>query len=462
MIAKAVGEPAYWAVNHNQAALDMYRQNHPFTKLYCEDIFAFDPIAASEGRDVWLLWASPDCTHHSKARGGKPREKKIRGLPWIIVREALKIRPGSIMFENVEEIQSWGPLMAKRDAVTGRMLKIVGYGHEKGSQHGNPKFAVSEPGEVVPPDKQVLIPDPKRAGETFNGFISMMTTGIEPGHPALIECCEALNLDEADTARLINGLGYTFEGRELVAADYGAPTIRKRFYGIFRCDGRPIMWPEPTHSKYGANGKKKWRSAAEIIDWSLPCPSIFDDKAEIKRKYGLTAVRPLADNTLKRAIRGVDKFTIKSGKLYSAKLDMSVKVMDRTKACTNLKSGYGFSLEVTCTVTTDYPVTDKVEAPKKVLCYVPDWGDYNYAVSLERTDNGGAYARTTTWQLPVNTASGTQANKWYVPTWWSDKTDYNFLVAAKGVYTPGGELTAAAVQTIKIDSNMYTDDYSLN
>lgn len=114
----------------------------------------------------------------------------------------------------------------------------------------------------------------------------------------------------------LEDLGYVIEHRELVAADYGAPTIRKRYYGIFRCDGKPIVWPEPTHSKTGADGKKKWRSAAEVIDWSLPCPSIFESKAEIKAKYGLTAVRPLADNTLKRAIQGTDKFTIKSGNQF--------------------------------------------------------------------------------------------------------------------------------------------------
>ena len=276
-IACAVGEPAYFAVNHSRAALDMYRQNHPYTRLYCEDVFDVDPVKICEGHPMWLLWASPDCTHHSKARGGKPVSKHIRGLPWAIVRAALKVRPGCIMFENVEEIQGWGPCITD----------------EKGNE----------------------FPDHERKGETFQGFISIMTTGIEPHHPAHLECCEFLKIspDSEDGRRLAAGLGYEFEGRELVAADYGAPTIRKRYYGIFRCDGKPIVWPEPTHSKTGADGKKKWRSAAEVIDWSLPCPSIFESKEEIKAKYGLTAVRPLADNTLKRAIQGTDKFTIKSG-----------------------------------------------------------------------------------------------------------------------------------------------------
>lgn len=111
-------------------------------------------------------------------------------------------------------------------------------------------------------------------------------------------------------------LGYTVEYRELIAADYGAPTSRKRFYLVARCDGKPIVWPEPTHSKTGADGLPKWRSAAEIIDWSLPCPSVFATKAEIMDRYGLKAVRPLASNTMRRVIRGVDKFTIRSGKPF--------------------------------------------------------------------------------------------------------------------------------------------------
>ena len=282
-IACACGEPAYFAVNHSRAALDMYRQNHPYTRLYCEDVFDIDPVKICEGHKMWLLWASPDCTHHSKARGGKPVSHHIRGLPWAIVRAAMKVKPGCIMFENVEEIQSWGPCIT----------------NEHGEEY----------------------PDPERAGETFQGFIAIMTTGIAIDHPALLECCEFLKItpDGEDAKRLSRGLGYEFEGRELVAADYGAPTIRKRFYGIFRCDGQPIVWPEPTHSKDGAGEKKKWRSAAEIIDWSLPCPSIFESKTQIKAKYGLAAVRPLADNTQRRIIRGVDKFTIKSGDPFIVK-----------------------------------------------------------------------------------------------------------------------------------------------
>lgn len=114
----------------------------------------------------------------------------------------------------------------------------------------------------------------------------------------------------------LEALGYTVEFRELVAADYGAPTSRKRFYMIARCDGNPIVWPKPTNSKTGADGLPKWRCASEIIDWSLPCPSVFASKAEIMDRYGLKAVRPLAKNTMRRIIRGVDKFTIRIGKPF--------------------------------------------------------------------------------------------------------------------------------------------------
>ena len=125
----------------------------------------------------------------------------------------------------------------------------------------------------------------------------------------------------AQWKRQLEDLGYKIEHRELVAADYGAPTTRKRFVLVARCDGKPIVWPKPTHGPRTCpevqTGKLlPWRSAAEIIDWGLPCPSIFESKAEILEKYGLKAVRPLADNTMRRIIRGVDKFTIRSGEPF--------------------------------------------------------------------------------------------------------------------------------------------------
>ena len=218
----ATGRIVDWAINHDPDAILMHKTNHPHTQHFQASVWDVDP----------------------KAKGGKPVNKNIRGLAWIVLRWAAKVRPRVIILENVEEFQTWGPV-------------------RKGK------------------------PVKSKAGTTF-----------------------------AKWKQQLSDLGYDIEHRELVAADFGAPTIRKRFFLIARCDGMPIVWPEPTHSKTGTDGKAKWRSAAEIIDWSLPCPSIFESKAQIKAEYGVDSVRPLADNTLKRVIRGVDKFTIKSGQPY--------------------------------------------------------------------------------------------------------------------------------------------------
>ena len=240
-IELATGRRVAIAINHDPDAIRMHRTNHPYTEHLQASVWDVDPVAECRGRPVGLAWFSPDCKHFSKAKGAALVDRKIRGLAWITLRWAAKVRPRVIILENVEEFQTWGPV-------------------RKGK------------------------PVKKLAGTTFRRFISQL-----------------------------EALCYTVEFRELVAADYGAPTSRKRFYMIARCDGKPIVWPKPTHSKTGADGLPKWRSAAEIIDWSLPCPSVFDTKADIMGKYGLKAVRPLAKNTMRRIVRGVDKFTIRSG-----------------------------------------------------------------------------------------------------------------------------------------------------
>ena len=240
----ATGRAVAIAINHDPAAILMHKTNHPYTEHFQASVWDIDPVAVCRGRRVGLAWFSPDCKHFSKAKGAALVDRKIRGLAWITLRWAAKVRPRVIILENVEEFQTWGPV-------------------RKGK------------------------PVKKLAGTTFRKFI-----------------------------RQLEELGYTVEYRELIAAGYGAPTSRKRFYMIARCDGKPIVWPKPTHSKTGADGLPKWRSAAEIIDWSLPCPSVFATKAEIMDRYGLKAVRPLAKNTMRRIIRGVDKFTIRSGKPF--------------------------------------------------------------------------------------------------------------------------------------------------
>lgn len=268
-IEMATGRSVNIAINHDENAIAMHETNHPETLHYCESVFDIDPIAATCGHPVALAWFSPDCRHFSKAKGAAPVKKEIRGLAWIVVRWALKKQPRLIPLENVEEFKTWGPLVT--DA------------------NGND------------------YPCPDRAGETFAAFVGIMSTGVSVDHPALAECCEVLGIDvgSEDHQKLITGLGYEVEYRELRACDYGAPTIRKRFFMLMRCDGKPIVWPEPTHgdpkSLEVQSGKlKPWRTAAECIDWSIPCPSIFERK------------RPLAENTLRRIARGIQRFVIDS------------------------------------------------------------------------------------------------------------------------------------------------------
>ncbi|WP_240430243.1 DNA cytosine methyltransferase [Serratia marcescens] len=268
-IEMATGRSVNIAINHDENAIAMHETNHPETLHYCESVFDIDPVAATCGHPVALAWFSPDCRHFSKAKGAAPVKKEIRGLAWIVVRWALKKQPRLIPLENVEEFKTWGPLVT--DA------------------NGND------------------YPCPDRAGETFAAFVGIMSTGVSADHPALAECCEVLGIDvgSEDHKKLITGLGYDVEYRELRACDYGAPTIRKRFFMLMRCDGKPIVWPEPTHgdpkSLEVQSGKlKPWRTAAECIDWSIPCPSIFERK------------RPLAENTLRRIARGIQRFVIDS------------------------------------------------------------------------------------------------------------------------------------------------------
>ncbi len=248
-IEVATGRVVEIAINHDPDAILMHSVNHPFTEHYQASVWDIDPKEVCKGRPVGLAWFSPDCKHFSKAKGAALVDKKIRGLAWIVLRWAAKVRPRVIILENVEEFVTWGPV-------------------RKGK------------------------PVKRKAGQTFQKW-----------------------------KRQLLDLGYAIDHRELVAADYGAPTSRKRFVLVARCDGRPIIWPERTHAPADhpdviAGKLLPWRSAAEIIDWSLPCPSIFASKAEIKERYGLDAVRPLADNTQRRVIRGVDKHTIQNAKPF--------------------------------------------------------------------------------------------------------------------------------------------------
>lgn len=262
-IEVAIGRSVDIAINHDPAAIAMHKANHPDTKHYCEDVWEVDPEDACAGQPVALAWFSPDCKHFSRAKGGKPLDNNIRGLAWVSIKWALKVRPRVIMLENVPEIQTWGPL-----------------------------------GQDNKPIKS-------RSGETFDGFISILSCGLPKYHPAFKECCEALGIDinseEADT--LSKGLGYHVEFKEMTSCDFGAPTSRTRFYMVARCDGEPIVWPTATHGERGSYDvdlgiKAPHRSIAECIDWMNPGTSIFDRD------------KPLCDKTIQRIAKGFKKFIL--------------------------------------------------------------------------------------------------------------------------------------------------------
>jgi DNA (cytosine-5)-methyltransferase 1 len=242
-IELGLGRPVDIAINHDPEAVAMHDINHPHTKHFCESVWEVDPRVIVDGRPVDLCWFSPDCKHFSKAKGGAPVKKEIRGLAWVAIRYAATVKPKVIMLENVEEFVTWGPL-----ATDGR-------------------------------------PCPKNKGRTFSSFVNALRR-----------------------------LGYQVDWRELRACDYGAPTIRKRLFLIARCDGQPIVWPDPTHGDPAseavkAKRLKPWRTAAEIIDWSLPCPSIFTRK------------KPLAENTLRRIARGIQRYVLESSEPFLVKVN---------------------------------------------------------------------------------------------------------------------------------------------
>lgn len=259
-IEMATGYCVDIAINHDPEAIRMHKANHPSTKHYCESVWDVDPVKVCGGRPVGLAWFSPDCKHFSKAKGGKPKDKKIRGLAWVALRWAALVSPRVIMLENVEEFKTWGPLNR---------------GHR---------------------------PIKAKQGVTFRRFVSQL-----------------------------EDLGYVVEHRELVAADYGTPTMRRRFFLVARCDGRPIIWPEPTHapadsSEVAAGLREPYIGAYTDIDFSLPCPSIFDTAEEIREKYGIRAVRPLAPKTMERIARGLKKFVLDNPEPFIA--DVGSKVTE--------------------------------------------------------------------------------------------------------------------------------------
>ena len=269
-IEMALGRGVDIAINHDPKAILMHKTNHRKTLHLTEDIFKVDLQKYVKGKHVALMWASPDCTSHSKAKGGQPRISGLRILPWAVYKHTKAILPDVVIMENVEEIQQWGPLDE-----SGRPIK-------------------------------------ERMGEDYNKFISAMT-----------------------------GLGYEFDCRELVAADYGAPTTRKRWYAIFRRDGKKIQWPEPTHNKCGTDGKKKWVECGDYIDWSDIGNSIFTRK------------KPLAEATKRRIANGIRKYIIENPNPYIVKDGDKIFMAYMDKAYGGNYKGCGSDLKSPCsTITT--------------------------------------------------------------------------------------------------------------
>ena len=244
-IEMALGRSPDYAINHDAEALALHAANHPETVHLSKNIYKVDPMDVVGRRKVGLLWASPDCKHFSKAKGGKPVKREIRDLAWTVVLWAERVRPRVIILENVEEFQTWGPL--------------------------------------IETDRGIM-PCPDRKGETFNEWIGALRKH-----------------------------GYKVEWKELRACDYGAPTTRKRMFLIARCDGQKITWPAPTHGP----GKLPYHTAAShVIDWSIPCPSIFDTSEEVMAKFGVRAIRPLAENTMARIAKGVKRYVLDAVKPF--------------------------------------------------------------------------------------------------------------------------------------------------
>lgn len=267
-LRQALGRDPDIAINHDADAIGMHAANHPYTRHHCEDVWHADPVAEVAGRAVGWLHASPDCTHFSQAKGGQPRDRATRSLSWVVLKWAGSLHragraPRIISLENVRQILQWGPLVAKRDPATDRVLRRDGAGG----------WTVAAPGERVPVRDQWLVPDKRHAGRTWRAFVAELQR-----------------------------LGYEVEWRRLIASDYGAGTSRERLFAVARRDGAPMVWPAPTHGR--KPGLRAPVAAADCIDWGIPCRSIFDRP------------RPLADKTMRRIARGVQRFVLSAAEPF--------------------------------------------------------------------------------------------------------------------------------------------------
>lgn len=302
-----LGRPVDIGINHSAAAIAQHRKNHPYTKHYQSDIFEVDPVEACQGRKVGWAHFSPDCKHFSRAKGAKPVSKQIRSLAWVVVQWAAAVQPRIISMENVPEFLTWGPCIALRGP-HGRVMKRMVTVNAKGKEEIT--LVEAEKGENVPLELRAMTPDPKRKGQTFAQFVAHL-----------------------------QALGYTVEWQELTASKLGAPTSRRRLFIMARRDGKPIVWPKPTHgdpksAEVQSGQLKPWRTAADVIDWSIPCPSIFERK------------KPLAENTLKRIAKGLQKFVIDNPEPFIVQVNHSGEEfrgqgLDKPMPTVTAKHGFG-------------------------------------------------------------------------------------------------------------------------
>lgn len=312
-----LGRPVTVAKNHSPAAISMHTANHPAARHFTTDVFEGDPDEECQGRPVGWFHMSPDCTHHSQAAGGQPRKREIRNLSWIGLKWGGKKRPRVISLENVKQILQWGPLIAKRDKATGRVMKLDG--------------SVAAVGERVPVQQQFLVPDPKRRGITWSRFV-----------------------------QLLEGMGYQVEWRIIKACDFGAPTSRERLFMIARCDGLPIVWPEPTHAKHPAKGQQKWRTAADCIDWSVPSKSIFGRKKD------------LAAATLRRVAKGMKKFVLDNPQPFIVPIanwsgELAQSAAEPLRTVTSWPRGGSFAMASPVILPATHQGADRVNDPGEPL-----------------------------------------------------------------------------------------------
>lgn len=308
-----LGRAVNVAKNHSPQSISMHTVNHPGAQHFTTDVFEGDPDTECGGKAVGWFHMSPDCTHHSQAAGGQPRKREIRNLSWIGLKWAGMKRPRVISLENVKQILQWGRLIAKRDKATGRLVKLGG--------------DVAAPGEVVPVGQQFLIPDPKQRGRTWRRFVA-----------------------------LLEGMGYVVEWKVIKACDFGAPTSRERLFMIARCDGQPIVWPEPTHAKNPTKGQQKWKTAADCIDFTDLGKSIFGRKKD------------LAPATLRRVAKGMKKFVIDSASPFIVPIanwsgEAVQSALDPLRTITSYPKGGAFSVVSPVIAPATHQGSDRINDP---------------------------------------------------------------------------------------------------